>query len=155
MRIGNILSESTFVLRFNCFLGRFNVFKAENIQRSLFPKDETDKNVDYKNFIDLNLGSDFSFSRFCDWSPQEMEDFHLKSTFYALLKQISNQKTLAWLQYAQTWDYPIPTKYWFLSASISLSLISLMESHHNLFFTRWVNSIDNISYIDLLIPFIF
>lgn len=115
---------------------RFNVFKAENIQRSLFPVNSSDTAKDSKSFVDLNLDSSFSFSRFCDWSPQEMEDTHLKSTFYALSKQNSFQKMLTWLEYANTWDYPISTKYLLLTASISLKFMSLITSNHNLFFTR-------------------
>lgn len=110
----------------------------ENIQRSLFPKHDTDRKVNYINVIDLNLGSNFSFSRFCDWSPNEMENVHLRSTFYALVQQNLIQKTLAWLQYAKTWNYAIPLKYLLLTASTSLPIISLIESHRSLFFTRWV-----------------
>lgn len=89
--------------------------------------------------MDLNLGSSFSFSRFSNWSPQEIEDMHMKSTFYALFKQDSFQKILTWLEYANTWDYPIPKKYLLLTASISLKIISLMTTNRNLFFTRWVS----------------
>lgn len=45
---------------------------------------------------------------------------------------------LAWLEYANTWDYPIPSKYLLLTASISLKIISLMATNQNLFFTHWV-----------------
>lgn len=68
-----------------------------------------------------------------------MEDMHLKSTLYALIQQNSLQKILTWLDYANTWDYPIPNKYLLLTASISLKIISLMASNHNLFFTHWVS----------------
>lgn len=94
--------------------------------------------MNYKHVIDLNLNSGFSFSRFCDWSPQEMEEIHLKSTFNTFLKQHLIQNRLQWLQRAKTWQYSIPSKYLFLSASVSLSIMSLIESHPDLFFTQWV-----------------
>lgn len=121
------------------FLNRLNIFKAENIQRSLFPKDSTDRNVDYKNFIDLNMGSNFSFSRFCDWSPQDLENTHLKGTLYALLKQKWMNETHKWLEHAKTWQQSIPSKYLFFSASASLAIVSLIESNPDLFFTRWAS----------------
>lgn len=46
---------------------------------------------------------------------------------------------LAWLEYANTWDYPIPKKYLLLTASMSLKIISLMATNPNLFFTHWVS----------------
>lgn len=118
---------------------RFNVFKAEHIQRSLFSTESNDTSNDSKCFVDLNLGSCFSFSRFCDWSPQEIEDTHLKSTFYALSKQNSMHKLLTWLEYANTWNYPISTKYLLLTASISLKIMSLITTNHSLLFTRGVS----------------
>lgn len=121
---------------------RFNIFKAENIQRSLFPKHRSDPDIDYANFIDLNMDGNFSFSRFCDWSPQEMENIHSKGIFHALLKQNWINETLKWLQYAKTWQYKIPTKYLLLSASVSLSIISLIESNHSLIFTQYVITIN-------------
>lgn len=117
---------------------RFNIFKAENIHRSLFPKHETDRQTDYQNFIDLNLESSFSFSRFCDWSAQDLDDTHLKGTFHALLKQKWLNETLKWIQHAKTWQHNIPSRYLLLSASVSLAIISLMESESSLLFTRWV-----------------
>lgn len=68
-----------------------------------------------------------------------MEDIHLKSTFHALFQQTSLQRVFTWLDYANTWDHPIPSKYLLLTASISLKIISLMASHRNLFFTHWVS----------------
>lgn len=117
---------------------RFNIFKAENVHRSLFPRHANDRETDYKNFIDLNLESSFSFSRFCDWNPQDLDDAHLKGTLHALLKQKWLNETLKWIQYAKTWQHNIPTKYFFLSASVSLAIVSLMESQSSLLFTRWV-----------------
>lgn len=116
----------------------FNIFNAENAHRSLFPKDETDRDIVYKNFIDLNVSSTFSFSRFCDLSPTDIDDAHLKGTFNALLKQNWMNETLKWIQYAKTWNQSIPSKYLFLSASVSLAIISLIESNHGLIFTKWV-----------------
>lgn len=130
---------------YSIFNDRFNIFKGENIQRSLFPKTSADRNVDYDNFIDLNMGSSFSFSRFCDLSPQDMEYTNLKGTFYALLRQKRMNVTLKWLEYATTWQQSIPLRYLFLSASVSLAIISLIESNPRLFFTRWVCNLSTAS----------
>ncbi|XP_055326656.1 chromatin-remodeling ATPase INO80 isoform X2 [Sitodiplosis mosellana] len=119
---------------------RFNMFKAENVQRSLFPQNPTDREVDYENVIDLNLGNSFSFSRFCDWSPQDLEDTHLKGTLVALIKQNWMNDTLKWIQHAKTWNQNIPSKYLLLTASVSLAIVSLIESEHSLIFTRWVSA---------------
>lgn len=121
------------------FRFRFNIFKSENVHRSLFAADSSERSKDGKCFVDLNLDSGFSFSRFCDWSPQEIEDLHLNNIFYALLKHNSFQKTLTCLGYADTWNYPISTKHLLLTASISMKIMSLMTSNHSLFFTHWVS----------------
>lgn len=59
---------------------KFNIFKAENVQRSLFPTDGTQKLVDYTK--KLELISAFSFARFCDLSPGEMEKLRVQGLIY-------------------------------------------------------------------------
>lgn len=87
------------------------------------------------------MGSNFSFSRFCDWSPQDLENTHLKGTLYALLKQKWMNETHKWLEHAKTWQQSIPSKYLLFSASVSLAIISLIESNPDLFFTRWASQL--------------
>lgn len=122
------------------YIFRFNIFKSENVHRSLFPLDASDSDIDYKNYIDLNTESDFSFSRFCDLSPQEIEDVHLTGTFCTFLRQNLRNKFLRQLQHSMTWGTPIPLNRLFFEASHSLSIFSLMESHSDLLFTRWVRN---------------
>ena len=118
---------------------RFNVFKAENIQRSIFPFDTSKTSKELTNAVYLNIDSSFAFSRFCDWIPQEMEDTHLKSTFYLFQKQNSFLNALKWLEYAEAWVYPISTRYLLLSVSISLKINSIITPNRNLFFISWVS----------------
>lgn len=59
----------------------FNIFKSENVHRSIFPKNNSDSSVDYQNYIDLNADSGFSFSRFCNLSPNDMERVALGNAF--------------------------------------------------------------------------
>lgn len=83
---------------------RFNVFKAENVHRSVWPRDITDSAADYCNYVDLNAtneGGCFSFIRFCDVSPAEVENIHLKGSFgmHTRLEQ-----TLERLNHVITWQ---------------------------------------------------
>lgn len=59
---------------------KFNVFKAENVHRSLFPTDSTTRLVDYTKRIELI--SAFSFSRFCDLSPDELDKLKILGLIY-------------------------------------------------------------------------
>lgn len=119
-------------------LYRFNIFKCENVHRSIFPVDRSDSNVEYKNYIDLNADSTFSFSRFCNLSPREIEDIHITGTFCTLLRQNFVKELLKHMQYAQTWDRPVSTNRLLFEASNKLPIISIMETNHDLIFTRQV-----------------
>lgn len=116
--------------------------------------DQSDANVEYRNYIDLNADNTFSFSRFCNLSPREIEDIHITGTFCTLLRQNFVKELFKQIQYAQTWDRPVSTNCLLFEASNKLPIISVMETNHDLIFTRqvWLNrllaliEIDN--YID-------
>lgn len=61
---------------------KFNVFKSENVQRSLFPKDGTSRLTNYTRNVNLGLSSAFSFSRFSDLSPNELEKMKVLGLIY-------------------------------------------------------------------------
>lgn len=117
---------------------RFNIFKCENVHRSIFPVDHTDSNVEYRNYIDLNADNTFSFSRFCYLSPQEIEDIYITGTLCALLRQNIVKELLKQIQYALTWDGPVSNNRLFYRASNKLPIISIMESNYDLIFTHQV-----------------
>lgn len=119
------------------FFFRFNIFKSENVHRSIFPRDQSDSEESYKNCIDLNTQSAFSFSRFCDLSPSEIENIHSTSLFGTHARQNRVTELLKQLQNTLTWDRVVPYSRLFYQASISFAIISLMESHSDLLFTRW------------------
>lgn len=100
--------------------------------------DKSDTNVEYRNYIDLNANDTFSFSRFCNLSPQEIEDIHITGTFCALLRQNFVKELLEQIQYAQTWNRPVSTNRLFFRASNKMPIISIMESNNDLIFTRQV-----------------
>uniref|UniRef100_A0A1B0DNK0 Chromatin-remodeling ATPase INO80 n=1 Tax=Phlebotomus papatasi TaxID=29031 RepID=A0A1B0DNK0_PHLPP len=60
----------------------FNVFKAENVQRSLFPRHKSDKIVDYSTKLELGLQSGFSFMRFTRMCPDEAEQHGVAGLIY-------------------------------------------------------------------------
>jgi len=66
------------------FLDRFSIFKADHFHHSIFkePTDSTNKTSHkkeyYAKYVDLNIQNNcFSFTRFCDLSPKDMEDVTL------------------------------------------------------------------------------
>lgn len=85
---------------------RFNIFKAENVHRSVWPRDITDPAADYSNYIDLNATADggcFSFTRFCDVSPADVENIHLNGLIAAMCNSQLEQK-LERLNHVITWQ---------------------------------------------------
>lgn len=120
-------------------LNRFNIFQCENVHRSLFPTDATDSDVEYKSYIDLNAGNAFSFSRFCNLSPQEIANIHHSSTFGQLVRERLMREVLVRLQNNMEWKRSVPLAQLFLEASLSLPILSLIESNSDLLFTRWVS----------------
>lgn len=71
-----ILMKS-FPSRKHLLYNRFSIWKAENIHRSLFPMHTTDSDINYPNYIDLNMNNGFSFTRFCDLSVGDVEKIAL------------------------------------------------------------------------------
>lgn len=108
------------------------------MHRSIFPVDQSDSNVEYRNYLDLNADNTFSFSRFCNLSPREIEDIHITGTFCALFRQSFMKGLLKQIQYAQTWDRPVSNNRLFFRASNKLPIISILESNLDLIFTRQV-----------------
>ncbi|XP_055384468.1 chromatin-remodeling ATPase INO80 [Condylostylus longicornis] len=82
---------------------RFSIFKAEHIHRSIFEKFSTDKNINYKNYIDLNLSSSFSWSRFTNHSPKEIEDSTLNGLLLLLENVRKFNEFLPILAYRYNW----------------------------------------------------
>ncbi|XP_055594739.1 chromatin-remodeling ATPase INO80 [Uranotaenia lowii] len=60
---------------------RFNIFKTENVQRSLFSNKDGSK-TNYSAIDDLNVENCFSFTRFCSISPDEVEKLVLEGLIY-------------------------------------------------------------------------
>lgn len=61
---------------------RFCIYQSENVQRSIFPIAELAASIDYPRYEDLNLSSAFSFTRFCDLSPGEIEKVAIGGLIY-------------------------------------------------------------------------
>lgn len=61
---------------------RFCIYQSENIQRSLFPHSVLSASVDYPRYEDLNLNSAFSFTRFCDLTPGEIQKVAIGGLIY-------------------------------------------------------------------------
>lgn len=71
---------------------RFNVFKGENVHRSVFVNNDG-SNVNYSSIVDLNTENTFSFSRMCSVSAQEIENLALEGLIYSL------QHMYRWFRY--------------------------------------------------------
>lgn len=56
---------------------RFNIFKAENVQKCLFEKNTQNKSEYYPRYIDVGLDCAFSFTRFIDLTPNDIENVTL------------------------------------------------------------------------------
>lgn len=74
--------HKSFPSRKHLLYNRFSIWKAENIHRSLFPMHATDSDINYPNYIDLNMNNGFSFTRFCDLSVGEVEKIALAGLIY-------------------------------------------------------------------------
>lgn len=120
---------------------RFNIFKAENVHRSVWPRDISDAAVDYSNYIDLNAtanGGCFSFTRFCDVSPAEVESIHLNGAFgtHSRLEQ-----TLELLNHVITWrngTTPLG-KCFLLIVTLQLHQLRYSQWKRDLLFTKHVS----------------
>jgi DNA helicase INO80 len=76
---------------------KFNIWKVENIQRSLFPNEDDD----------AGMNSTFSFIRFCDLSPNEIENLTLGGLLYFLLHCLSSEAKNKLLNYRKClWNQP-------------------------------------------------
>lgn len=64
------------------FTHRFSIWKAENVHRSTFPLFTADNDVNYANYVDLNVDDTFSFTRFCGLSAGEVEKVTLGGLIY-------------------------------------------------------------------------
>lgn len=62
---------------------KFNVFKAENVHRSLFPLDDENAKILNSTRRRVDILSSFYFARFCDLSPGEMEKLKILGLIYA------------------------------------------------------------------------
>lgn len=85
---------------------RFNIFKAENVHRSVWPRDITDTAADYTNYVDLNASTDggcFSFTRFCDVSPADVENIHLNCAIGSM-GHTRLEQTMERLNHVITWQ---------------------------------------------------
>lgn len=112
------------------------MFTNENIHRSIFsngtnnPKDANDK-----NYVDINVNSSFSFSRFCDYGPNEMTCLHSNILLWQFINCKSREDVLRNILNALTWQKPIFVKHLFLLAS---KVAALIESKSELIVTNWV-----------------
>lgn len=114
----------------------FNVFKSEYIHRSIFPKHSTDTEVEYQRFVDLNADHCFSFSRFCNLSPQEIEDIFHCGTF-EILKSFSRfKKSLQKLYNTQLWRNTVPTSGLLLLPTVDIDRINYSTLEHLTFTYR-------------------
>lgn len=118
---------------------RFNIFKAENVHRSVFPKDKADCTIDYKHYIDLNADSGFSFIRFCDLSPQDVENFYSGDVFWSLKGHQTFKELLKKVYHLINWADHMPQRYIFLTVSLSLRVLRFMKSIKELLFTKWAS----------------
>lgn len=75
--LSNALPSKTHLL-----YNRFSIFKMEYTHRSVFPRTKTDRSEDYARYIDLNVDRGFSFMRFLNISPDEMEKLTLGGLIY-------------------------------------------------------------------------
>lgn len=120
---------------------RFNIFKAENVHRSVWPRDSTDTAADYSNYVDLNASADggcFSFTRFCDVSPAEAENIHANG---ALGTHTRLQQTLEHLIHVSTWQNGVTPMGRCLLLIVTLQLHRLRHSQwkRDLLFTKHVS----------------
>lgn len=86
---------------------RFCIYKVENVQRSLFPPHKDDAKVNYTNYVDLNQSSAFSFSRFIDLSPHEIESIALAGLIYYFqhCQTLSNSYLQLLYRLKWSWNY--------------------------------------------------
>lgn len=115
---------------------RFNVFRAENVQNSLFPLDASDADDEYRRFIDLNTESGFSFSRFCDWSSGEIDSIHSDDKYSELLRYMALREVKQKLVYSNVWNAPIAARHLLLSVAASMPIEALIEWESRLIFTN-------------------
>lgn len=113
---------------------KFNIFKAENIQRSNFPRQSKDKSVNYPRYVDLNYDSTFSFGSLCDLTPMEMENLTLGGLIYYFRHCQTVKDRLKLLGYRRKW--------WF-DRTYHRRAILLEPTFENVLFNRSQKSIIN------------
>lgn len=72
---------------------KFNIYKVENVQRSLFPDEDEEKR---------GSGA-FSFTRFCDLSPNEVENLTLGGLLYFLLHCLGYEAKMKLIHHRRSW----------------------------------------------------
>ncbi|GAB0098739.1 Chromatin-remodeling ATPase INO80 [Sergentomyia squamirostris] len=82
---------------------KFNVFKAENVHLSVFPRQQRDKFVDYEVDVMLNRETTFSFARFCRLSPDEVEKHGVAGMIFFLKFIRLRIKLLQLLRHRSVW----------------------------------------------------
>ncbi|XP_055921969.1 chromatin-remodeling ATPase INO80 [Eupeodes corollae] len=90
---------------------RFNIFKTEHVQRSLFYEKPRKKSQQYPKYVDVGLDSAFSFSRFCDFSPKDIEDMTVAGLIGFLKNYLKTLREYADYAYRlEWWENYSPTK---------------------------------------------
>ncbi|CAD7093608.1 unnamed protein product [Hermetia illucens] len=92
--LSNALPSKTHLL-----YNRFSIFKMEYTHRSVFPRTKTDRSEDYARYIDLNVDRGFSFMRFLNISPDEMEKLTLGGLIYFIRSCLRMKEILRRLAY--------------------------------------------------------
>ncbi|XP_054726718.1 chromatin-remodeling ATPase INO80 isoform X1 [Anastrepha obliqua] len=108
---------------------RFSIFKAANIQQSLFSEPCVTKaqksNENYARYVDLNVSGDccFSFMRLCDLSPSDMENVTINGLITYILHYRRRLIQYALLAYRrQWWPYYRATRFQLLEVLLEDTL---------------------------------
>lgn len=118
---------------------RFNIFKTENVHRTIFPIDKSDKNADYSRFIDLNKNGQggFSFSRLSGLSPEDIENIH-ENEFSEFVRRFRNIKSQTnHITHRMLWNENISLKHLFLAVAIRLQCLKKSQWKNDFLFTKW------------------
>lgn len=120
---------------------RFNVFKAENVHRSTFPRSESDRAVEYNRFVDLNSGGNggFSFARLCGLSAEDVEATH-SDRFREFVRSFETIRSQAErLDHRELWGESNPLRLLLLTAALRMQCLKFSQWKRDLLFTRWAS----------------
>lgn len=87
----------------------------------------------------MNADSGFSFTRFCDLSPYDIERIFHGGTYETLQHINKTTECLEKLNHLLHWSDTLPIKSWLLVPSIQLNQL-YYSTLENLIFTYWVRA---------------